>query len=430
MGKEAKIGLAVILVLLITFGVVLGKRLSDADKQPSSTSSGQEHKSGAGSGTTDLMPKSATTFASSGKATVVASKPALTETTARAPDSSSQWNVVSDSKTPSGKAPTPTLSYMPDPPTPATQNPSPRYASTAQYPSAPPMIQSGMPQAAAGAAGGNAAYDPFHGQTPLPGAGVTATDPSANPVRTLASPPAMPAGVDAGSQGPSASPYGNSYRAETASPSQIPTLTESSRYEGSTQLLQGAPALPIAVSTAAGSAAGSLLDRAAARTSNGEYEVQPNDNYWTISERLYGAGSYFRALAEHNRNRSPQEDQLAVGDVISAPAVEELEKNYPDLCPKPSRREAVRSLAKAVSTRLPYGGGRTYVVQKGDTLYDIARYELGKASRWAEIHALNADLLGKDYDYLVPGTQLTLPQDGAPADAVTRRPGTGSVYQR
>ena len=108
--------------------------------------------------------------------------------------------------------------------------------------------------------------------------------------------------------------------------------------------------------------------------------------------------------------------------MISAPAVEELEKNYPDLCPKPSRREAVRSLAKAVSTRLPYGGGRTYVVQKGDTLYDIARYELGKASRWAEIHALNADLLGKDYDYLVPGTQLVLPQDGAPADAMTRRP--------
>ena len=99
MGKEAKIGLAVILVLLITFGVVLGKRLSDAKNQPLSASSEQKDKSDAGSGTTDLMPKSSTTFASSGKATVVASKPALTATTARAPDSSSQWNVVSDNRT-------------------------------------------------------------------------------------------------------------------------------------------------------------------------------------------------------------------------------------------------------------------------------------------------------------------------------------------
>jgi len=118
-----------------------------------------------------------------------------------------------------------------------------------------------------------------------------------------------------------------------------------------------------------------------------------------------------------------------VGDVISAPGIPELEREYPDLCPKASRREAVRNLAQAVSTQSPYGGGRIYVVEEGDTLFDIARYELGKASRWGEIHAINRQVLGKDYNYLVPGTKLTLPGETS-ADTITSRPGNGSVLKR
>ena len=38
--------------------------------------------------------------------------------------------------------------------------------------------------------------------------------------------------------------------------------------------------------------------------SDGKYEVQPNDSYWTISERLYGTGAYFKALTQHNRGRA------------------------------------------------------------------------------------------------------------------------------
>ena len=36
---------------------------------------------------------------------------------------------------------------------------------------------------------------------------------------------------------------------------------------------------------------------------------------------------------------------------------------------------------------------------EGDTLFNIARYELGKASRWVEIYEFNRDLLGKDFNY-------------------------------
>jgi nucleoid-associated protein YgaU len=65
------------------------------------------------------------------------------------------------------------------------------------------------------------------------------------------------------------------------------------------------------------------------------------------------------------------------------------------------------------------------VVEEGDTLFDIARYELGKASRWSEIYDLNRQALGEDMDYLRPGTQLILPHaagHGEEADAITQRP--------
>jgi hypothetical protein len=52
---------------------------------------------------------------------------------------------------------------------------------------------------------------------------------------------------------------------------------------------------------------------------------------------------------------------------------------------------------------------RTCTTVEGDTVFDIARRELGRASRWVEIYELNRAALGKDLNRLAPGTQLTLP---------------------
>jgi nucleoid-associated protein YgaU len=168
---------------------------------------------------------------------------------------------------------------------------------------------------------------------------------------------------------------------------------------------------------------------------DGTYDVQPNDSYWTISERVYGSGAYFRALAEQNRGRAARPDRLAPGLVISTPPVAQLEKDYPDLCPRPNHRETVRNRAEsspargypargypAASMAGTAGGGRTYIVQEGDTLSSIARNELGKVSRWAEIHQLNREVLGRDYDYLTPGMRLVLPiRDASSGDRTARR---------
>ena len=93
------------------------------------------------------------------------------------------------------------------------------------------------------------------------------------------------------------------------------------------------------------------------------------------------------------------------------------------------RREAQQGQSRAltVSTGRQYRGGRTYTVAEGDTLFNIARYELGKASRWVEIYELNRPVLGKDFNSLTPGIQLTLPEREK-SDTLTRQ--AGSTYQR
>lgn len=154
---------------------------------------------------------------------------------------------------------------------------------------------------------------------------------------------------------------------------------------------------------------------------DGKYEVRPGDSYWKISENVYGVGSYYNALAEKNRDAGG-DGQLTPGQLVMTPPVEELEKAYPELCPKAAHRETARDRATTVSTRQSYRSGKTYTVAEGDTLFAIARYELGKASRWVELYDLNRDVLGKDFNYLTPGMKLTLPDGEKNDDVLTRRP--------
>jgi len=131
-------------------------------------------------------------------------------------------------------------------------------------------------------------------------------------------------------------------------------------------------------------------------------------------------------LAELNRDSGTSDDRLQVGTIVLTPPNEELEKKYPDLCPKPGRHRPPAGRTSTVSTQMQRGNRRVYVVEEGDTLYDIARYELGKAARWGEIWELNREKIGDDCDYLAPGTALVLP-DGDTPDALTRRPGPGGL---
>jgi nucleoid-associated protein YgaU len=158
---------------------------------------------------------------------------------------------------------------------------------------------------------------------------------------------------------------------------------------------------------------------------DGTYDVQPNDSFWTVSEKVYGTNAYFKALEALNRGKAV-DGQLKVGQNILTPDVSELEKKYRELCPKEEHREVLQNRDATLVSARNLQGTRSYTVVEGDTLFDIARYELGKASRWSEIYELNQNVLGKDFDYLVPGTELAIPEDTPTRpDPVTRRPDWG-----
>ena len=133
------------------------------------------------------------------------------------------------------------------------------------------------------------------------------------------------------------------------------------------------------------------------------YTVEPNDNFWRISQKLYGTGAYFKALEEYNRQRFGDQVVIHAGDVISAPPLDVLRAQVPSLVPNGRNLPAARRPAR---------GRRSYTVAAGDTLFDIARQELGKASRWSEIYDLNRDQLGNDFNDLTPGMKLALPDNG------------------
>lgn len=172
----------------------------------------------------------------------------------------------------------------------------------------------------------------------------------------------------------------------------------------------------------AGDADAGVFDR-----HDNSYTVGPNENFWAISKRLYGSGAYFKALYEHNRRNYPYPNKLRVGDVISAPPLHVLEQTYPQLCPKRSAASNSASKYHPVAHRPVPAGSRMYVVAEGDTLTDIARYELGRAARWTEIYDLNREVLGDNYDLLRPGTELVLPAESRP-DRLTENP--SPLYQR
>jgi nucleoid-associated protein YgaU len=53
--------------------------------------------------------------------------------------------------------------------------------------------------------------------------------------------------------------------------------------------------------------------------------------------------------------------------------------------------------------------GRTYTVQKGDSLWKIAKAMYGKGSDWTRIHEANKDLI-HDPDVIQPGWTLRIPE--------------------
>lgn len=130
--------------------------------------------------------------------------------------------------------------------------------------------------------------------------------------------------------------------------------------------------------------------------------IRIDDSFWLISQRAYGSGEFFRALYEHNREHFPEPDDLPVGSTVEIPAVDFLKKHYQEFCPQ-------TAFPKNPQPSTEDSIARDYTVVGGESLFDVARFQLGQGSRYVEILKLNRDVLGDRVEDLPAGLRLQLP---------------------
>ena len=148
------------------------------------------------------------------------------------------------------------------------------------------------------------------------------------------------------------------------------------------------------------------------------YVVQPNDNFWSISRKCYGAGRFYMALAKHNRDVISDPKMMKPGVTIATPDVSVLEQRYSDVIPKAGLIDSTSSVTttqtrKSASIELAGyfvdgDGAPMYRVGEQDTLTGIAKSHLGRTSRWVQILEMNRNVL-RDGNELRIGTILRLP---------------------
>jgi len=168
----------------------------------------------------------------------------------------------------------------------------------------------------------------------------------------------------------------------------------------------------------------------------GEYVVQNNESFWTISKKVYGTVRYFEVLAELNRQVAPDRDRLKPGTRIQTPDMNVMESLLTDL--KSRSRTTLKSQPgilqpmdvsdSATGDVLMASSSGFFHSQQGypmfrvgdtDTLTTIAAEHLGRASRWQQIYRMNSDLLAEP-EALRPGMELKLPADASRKRLVDR----------
>ncbi len=132
------------------------------------------------------------------------------------------------------------------------------------------------------------------------------------------------------------------------------------------------------------------------------HKVQDGDSLSSLAQTYYGDSKYAKLLADANPNLTDP-NRLKVGSLVSIP---------PLPADADSRVAAgAGSPASGKTGEKPATTGkRTYTVKAGDSFYSIAKSQLGSASRWKELLALNNAKVNGDPTSLQPGQSLVLPE--------------------
>ncbi|MGD9691615.1 MAG: LysM peptidoglycan-binding domain-containing protein [Phycisphaerales bacterium] len=138
------------------------------------------------------------------------------------------------------------------------------------------------------------------------------------------------------------------------------------------------------------SQAASLTDGAPAMRS---YTVRAGDTLQSIARATFGDGAKWSIIARANPRVDPI--KLRAGMVLQIPV-------------DPGNLQGGAPVTSHTSNDKPAAGGTEYLVQKGDTLSEIAKQTLGTATRWQDILDANGSLLKAPED-LRPGMRLKIP---------------------
>lgn len=149
------------------------------------------------------------------------------------------------------------------------------------------------------------------------------------------------------------------------------------------------------------------LPQAEKRSANKQHVAVAGDSFYTIAQAEFDDGRYFRALYQFNKQLGTIDSELTPGAQIEIPSLGTLRAQFREHCPA-DESDAVltngRDGARSADERI-------YVTQPGDTLFSIAREQLGQASRYVDLMEMNRQYLrtSNHLQRLPEGTRLVLP---------------------
>lgn len=121
------------------------------------------------------------------------------------------------------------------------------------------------------------------------------------------------------------------------------------------------------------------------------YTVKAGDTLWKIAAEYYGDGALWTKVFEDNKDVIADANLIRVGQQIKLYQVQQSQ-----------------SVGGADGTDAADAAANTYVVQKGDTLWQIAKKFYGKGWLWRVIYDANQDTIS-DYQSLKVGQIIIIP---------------------
>lgn len=158
-----------------------------------------------------------------------------------------------------------------------------------------------------------------------------------------------------------------------------------------------------------------------------QYIIKKDDSLWKIAERDLGSGHRWKYLYELNKDKIENFSKLKAGTSIDIPIETEEQRSKLEVKELNEIKETAAQLKAGIFVDQPIEteeqinkiqvkeqkpvlvAAREYLVKNGDSLWKIAKQELGDGNRWKDIFELNKEKI-KDPQNLKIGQKLYLPE--------------------